>query len=152
MRNLSSQTRDGTHVPCIGWRILNHRAPGKSQHHYLTLPFVGCLDIFTRNGKPPLGDWDEQEVDSFKWQKHDWERGGGNRTRAWIPWRRAWQPAPVVLPGESHGQRSLVDYSPRGRRVRDDLATKPPPHDTFTTLLLWQNSFKKEDKLKLRIF
>ena len=28
-----------------------------------------------------------------------------------IPWRRAWQPAPVFLPGESHGQRSLVGYT-----------------------------------------
>ena len=31
-----------------------------------------------------------------------------------IPWRRAWQPTPVFLPGEFHGQRSLVDYSPWG--------------------------------------
>ena len=29
-----------------------------------------------------------------------------------IPWRRKWQPAPVFLPGESHEQRSLADYSP----------------------------------------
>ena len=29
-----------------------------------------------------------------------------------IPWRRAWQPTPEFLPGESHGQRSLVGYSP----------------------------------------
>ena len=29
-----------------------------------------------------------------------------------IPWRRAWQSTPVFLPGESHGQRSLVGYSP----------------------------------------
>ena len=29
-----------------------------------------------------------------------------------IPWRRAWQPPPVFLPGESHGQRSLVGYIP----------------------------------------
>ena len=29
-----------------------------------------------------------------------------------IPWRRAWQSAPVFLPGESHGHRSLVGYSP----------------------------------------
>ena len=29
-----------------------------------------------------------------------------------IPWRRAWQPTPVFLPGESCGQRSLVGYSP----------------------------------------
>ena len=29
-----------------------------------------------------------------------------------ILWRRAWQPTPVFLPGESHGQRSLVGYGP----------------------------------------
>ena len=29
-----------------------------------------------------------------------------------IPWRRARQPTPVFLPGESHGQRSLADHSP----------------------------------------
>ena len=29
-----------------------------------------------------------------------------------IPWRRAWQPTPVFLPGESHGQRSLAGDSP----------------------------------------
>ena len=31
-----------------------------------------------------------------------------------IPWRRAWQPTPVFLPGESHGQRNLSGYSPEG--------------------------------------
>ena len=30
-----------------------------------------------------------------------------------IPWRRKWQPTPVFLPGESHGLRSLVNYSPQ---------------------------------------
>ena len=35
------------------------------------------------------------------------------------PWRRAWQPTPVFLPGESHGQRSLVGYSPQGRKESD---------------------------------
>ena len=34
-----------------------------------------------------------------------------------FPWRRKWQPTPVFLPGESHGQRSLVGDSPWGRRV-----------------------------------
>ena len=33
-----------------------------------------------------------------------------------FPWRKAWQPTPVFLPGESHGQRSLVGYSPWGRK------------------------------------
>ena len=36
-----------------------------------------------------------------------------------IPWRRAWQPTPVLLPGESHGQRSLVGYSPWGHKESD---------------------------------
>ena len=34
-----------------------------------------------------------------------------------IPWRRAWQPTPVFLLGESHGQRSLMGYGPEGYRV-----------------------------------
>ena len=29
-----------------------------------------------------------------------------------IPWKRAWQPIPVFLLEESHGQRILVGYSP----------------------------------------
>ena len=29
-----------------------------------------------------------------------------------IPWRMAWQPTPVFLPGEYHGQRTLVGHSP----------------------------------------
>ena len=36
-----------------------------------------------------------------------------------IPWRKAWQSTPVFLPGESHGERSLVGYRPRGRRELD---------------------------------
>ena len=35
-----------------------------------------------------------------------------------IPWRREWQPAPVFLPGESHGQRSLAGC-PWGHRESD---------------------------------
>ena len=33
--------------------------------------------------------------------------------------RRKWQPTPVFLPGESHGWRSLVGYSPQGRKESD---------------------------------
>ena len=35
------------------------------------------------------------------------------------PWRKAWQLIPVFLPGESHGQRSLVGYSPWGCKELD---------------------------------
>ena len=36
-----------------------------------------------------------------------------------IPWRRKWEPAPVFLPEESHGERSLAGYSPWGREELD---------------------------------
>ena len=31
-----------------------------------------------------------------------------------VIWRRQWQPTPVLLPGKSHGRRSLVGCSPWG--------------------------------------
>ena len=45
-------------------------------------------------------------------------------TRVWSlgredPWRRAWQPTPVFLPGESPGQRSLADYGLWGCKESD---------------------------------
>ena len=39
-------------------------------------------------------------------------RQGFNHWVGKISWRRAWQPTSVFLPGESHGQRSLVSYIP----------------------------------------
>ena len=36
-----------------------------------------------------------------------------------FPWRREWLPIPVVLPGISHGQRSLVGSSPWGHKEPD---------------------------------
>ena len=36
-----------------------------------------------------------------------------------IPWRNMWQPTPVFLPGEPHGQRNLVGYSPWGCKDLD---------------------------------
>ena len=46
-------------------------------------------------------------------------RPGFNSWVGKIPWRRKWQPTPVLLPGESHGGRSLVGYSPWGRKESD---------------------------------
>ena len=39
-------------------------------------------------------------------------RPGFNSWVGKIIWRRKWQPTPVLLPGKSHGWRSLVGYSP----------------------------------------
>ena len=36
-----------------------------------------------------------------------------------ILWKSKWQPTPVFLPGKSHGQRSLVGYSPWGHKESD---------------------------------
>ena len=47
-----------------------------------------------------------------------WERG----FNSWVgkmPWRKAWQPTPVFLPGESHAQRSLAGYSRWGCNESD---------------------------------
>ena len=41
-----------------------------------------------------------------------------------IPWRRAWQPTPAFLPGESHGQRSLELQSIGSQKIRLDWVTE----------------------------
>ena len=47
-----------------------------------------------------------------------------------IPWRRKWQSTLVLLPGKSHGQRSLVGYSPW---VRKELDTTERLHKKMLT-------------------
>ena len=47
-------------------------------------------------------------------------RSPGDLLWVWkIPWRRKWQPSPVLLPGKSHGQMSMVGYSPWGCKELD---------------------------------
>ena len=45
-----------------------------------------------------------------------------------IPWRRTWQPTPVFLPGESHGQRSLGYYSPWSHKESDTTEATEHAH------------------------
>ena len=70
-----------------------------------------------------------------------------------IPWRRKWLSTPVFLPGEFHGLRSLVDYSPWGRKESDMTEqlnnnnnpklslhrspTPPPPYSCLFWELWW---------------
>ena len=52
------------------------------------------------SGKEPTSQCrDVRDVDLIPWVRT-------------IPWRRAWQLTLVSMPGESHGRRSLVHYSP----------------------------------------
>ena len=54
-----------------------------------------------------------------------------------IPQRRAWHSTPVFLPGEFHGQRSLVGYSPWGfKRLGHNLVTKRQQQYNYHTFLL----------------
>ena len=60
-----------------------------------------------------------------------------------MPWRRAWPPTPVSLPGESQGQRSLAGYSPRGCRESDTtegLSTEAQESQRTTRWCLHTNS------------
>ena len=68
---------------------------------------------------PQANRWHSVKIDYLlvliwiNFSKHHWRR-------KWQPtWRRKWPPTPVFLPGEFHGQRSLVDYSPWGRKELD---------------------------------
>ena len=51
------------------------------------------------------------------------------------PWKRAWQSILVFLPGESHGQRSLMGYSPWGCQESDTTETTEQI-DRFDPLIL----------------
>ena len=53
------------------------------------------------------------------WQCRTCKRHGFDPWVGKIPWRRTWQPTSVFLPGEAHGQRSLVGYSPQGHKELD---------------------------------
>ena len=60
-------------------------------------------------------------------------------------WRRKWQPTPVFLPGESHGQRSLVGYSLWGSKESD--IAEVTYHSTFFMYVVFHNDkiqFKKQ--------
>ena len=66
-------------------------------------------------------------------------RPGFNPWVGKIPQRRAWKPTPVLVPGEPHGQRSLVNLSPWGHRESDtaeQLALSTTPLFLLSALVL----------------
>ena len=60
-----------------------------------------------------------------------------------IPWRRKQQPTPVLLPGKSHGQRSLAGYSPWGCKELDRTEHIRTHAHTHTHLSFGLNSSLK---------
>ena len=123
LRDLSSLIKDQTCTPCSGSTESTTGLPVK----FLCIFFYELPKIFCPSKKNqvecllimtfPGGS----EVKKLPANAGDWVGK--------IPWSRKWQPTPVFLPGESHGQGSLVHYSPRGcKRVRQDLATEQQQH------------------------
>ena len=83
------------------------------------LPFSNGLGQWGHKGLlllPPAGlpRWLSDKESACQGRKRGFDPWVGK-----IPWRRAWQPTPVFLPGKSHRQRSLVGYSPWGCRESD---------------------------------
>ena len=83
-------------------------------HEYGWTPGVGdgqgglaCCNSWGSKSRTQLSDWTE-----LNWSESIPRSGK-------IPWKRKWQPTPVFLPGKSHGQRSLAEYSPWGRKELD---------------------------------
>ena len=105
----SSGPRDQTHISCFVRQVLfNAEPPGaeawNNPHQTVCLAHHGPGGT---SGREPAC------------QRRRRKRWGFDPWVGKVPWRRAWQPTPVFLPGESHGQRSLVGYSPRGLTESD---------------------------------
>ena len=81
----------------------------------LTLPMTPSISLYSSLGFPGGSG-----VKASAWNAGDWVRSLGWED----PLRRRgkWQPTPVLLPGESHGGRSQVGYSPRGAKSRTRLS------------------------------
>ena len=63
------------------------------------------------------------------------KRHGFNSWVGKMLWQRLWQPTPLFLPGESHGQRRVAGYNSQGHKELDmtesDLAHTHTPHYTL---------------------
>ena len=75
---------------------------------------------------------------SFRWHSIHLQcrRPGFDPWIGKIPWRRDWLPTPIFLPGEFHGQRSLVGYSPWGHKESDTTGWLLHRHKLFYKCLL----------------
>ena len=82
------------------------------------IPGLGRYSV-KGNGYPLQYSWASLVAQLVKKICLQCERSGFDPWVGKILWRRKWQPTPVFLPGESHGRRSLVGYSPRGRKESD---------------------------------
>ena len=76
------------------------RSPGEGKGYLLRYSWVSLVAQMVKNPPEIQGTW----IQSLGWED---------------PWRRAWQPTPVFLPGESPWTEELVGYSPWGCKELD---------------------------------
>ena len=124
--------KNKNHSISIDWRHLlvpsNHGRKGTcglflfslTAHQFWKLPWgnfgelSGMVQCYGLNCVPLPQSWGFPGGASGKELACQCRRHKRCRFNPWvgkIPWRRAWQPTPVVFPGEAHGQRSLVGYT-----------------------------------------
>ena len=82
-------------------------------------PFAHLLNTVVSNTYPILHASPVAQQQRFPLQCRSHRRCRFNPWVRKIPWRRARQPTPVFLPGESQGQGSLAGYSPQGHKELD---------------------------------
>ena len=119
-----------THSSILAWRILQTEKPGRLQSME--------LERVRHDGS----NWH-----AFRSMLHNLQEFGGFQ---WSVGRRQWQPTPVLLPGKSHGRRSLVGSSPWGRQVAD---TTERLHFQFSlsTFMPWRRKWQPTRVLAWRI-
>ena len=120
---LSSPTRDPTCAPCIERQSIKH-STGKVLKYN---SFKPREDVFYFDFTLNTSLTTSIKI-SNSWIVHSYTVG--------LPWwRRKWQSTPALFPGKSHGWRSLIGYSPLGRRVGHNWATSLSLSHSWTSLV-----------------
>ena len=81
----------------------------KHLHHLTQSPFFSPVETTFR-----VFQWCSGKESACQYRRCRFDPWVGK-----MPWRRKWQHTPIFLPGESHGQRSLVSYSAWGHKESD---------------------------------
>ena len=100
------------HSPILAWRILQTEEPGELQPGELQRVRHDWATNTTTTTKTSLMG---QMVKNLPVRQETWFNPWVRK----IPWRREWQSIPEFLPGEFHGQKSLVGYNPWGHKESD---------------------------------
>ena len=154
------------HSSTLAWKIPGTREPGglpskrshRVGHNWSNLATAAALCILV-NTYIDSGSCQDSKVSLIITLFPDGSEGKASCLQCGRPgfdpwvgkilWRRKWQPTPVLLPGKSHGQRSMVGYSPRGckesdttERLHRHSAEKAWPYlPIFITMLLIYSFF-----------